>query len=297
MSYDTVLRYNKEILPERRSNRHHPEIVPRMEGLKSPEHDLKITYVIPIRGEIKNGNFFSQLNDFTNQREIEKTAYEVIYVVNNPKNNDDIHNKYIFENDLINQSIQYIQGEREHVPYELAAWEEKIVKRARQNRLRVHNLEVVDDHFDKSEFGNTIEGVRIAGENAVKDRFQALGRDGVIVTFDADTRLGVHTTRQIQEQLYDQPDVSMLRIFYDLHPTPGEGTAEHTASSAQERFFHTCGNIQLLLDKDHMKGWYAIKAQALEKRSTRDTSLSGLRETLGPTTGQVSVAQDIKLYV
>lgn len=34
------------------------------DALKPPEKNLRLSYVIPIRGEVNNGNFFLQLRDF-----------------------------------------------------------------------------------------------------------------------------------------------------------------------------------------------------------------------------------------
>ena len=265
--------------------------------LKPPESNLQIAYVIPIRGEVANGNFFKQIRNFTNQRNTPKDLYEVLYVRNNPDINPKIQRQFIPENQTIADAIAYIQGGNEMMPEDLEEWQQSILANAKKQKLRVRTIEAPITDVKKTHFGDYIEAARIIGENLAKQRFADIKYNGAIVTFDADTRIGVETTSQIREQLLDRPNVGMLTIRYDLDPTPGEGGENLFRTSPAERFVQSMRSLTRIIDGMSKHDWFAIKANSLEEQNPEINALAFFRARLRPTEGEEVQAYGMKIYV
>lgn len=270
--------------PSSHSLRHEPiqaELAPVLDGIRPPELNLHIAYVIPIRGEVSNGNFFKQIRNFTNQRRADKNSFEVLYVRNNPDNNFEIHDRFEPENQTVFEAVQFIQGARDELPDQLEAWQADILTRAKQNRLRVQTLDIKTSTLvGRDDFGDYIDGSRVVGENLAVERFRMLGRNGAVVTLDADTRIGAETTAQVREQLLDDPHVDILRISYDYQRTPGEGDNRLFHTSPAHRYGKMMENINYAVRGRERSGWYAVKSESLGTRTTIGYKLAGRRDLL-----------------
>lgn len=269
---------------------------PHRDAMLPPEPTLQVSYVIPIRGEVTNGNFFKQLRDFTNQRRIPKENFEVVYLRNNPPNDAEKEARYEQENAQVLASIEYIQGSREELPDELEPWQEKIIKRAKENRLRVQTRHVsVDGEYNGSHRDNILIIHKI-GENVAVNRFRKIKVNGAVVIVDADYRIGAESTHNIVTQLLDDPEAGMLRIPILLHPMPGEGGKELVKTSPMEQFSNAARVLEITVRGRQSGGWYAIKSESLGIQRPYDEDLTSHRDILRPSEGIVKPSHDIKFY-
>lgn len=242
-----------------------------------PDNDLQVTYVVPIKGEIKNGNFFNQLKDFTRQRG-EKNTFEIIYVVNNRENDVVIRSDEFYENQLLLSIVAFIaDNNSEKLPDGLEDWQREIVLLAKDKGLRIQAL----DHSSTgllytTNTGNTIENARAIGEGLAIDRFSEtkIGEGGGVVVLDADSRIDQLMTESIIEQLVKRDGVGMLRFGYDL--IPGEGGEGIFREVSRKRFEHIF--VSYLYDfllngnLERGKSWQAVKVNAMEKKDSESAS-------------------------
>ena len=76
----------------------------RPEEIISPfSPDLKVIFVVPIRGEVNNGNFFSLLKDMVRQT-AQKNTFELVLVVNQGTNH-----RFADENDQIISTVKFLE--------------------------------------------------------------------------------------------------------------------------------------------------------------------------------------------
>lgn len=259
-------------------------------ALTTPKRDLKVIYVIPIRGEVDNGNFFLQLKDFTRQRVVGKDEFEVIYVRNNKPEDIITQNQFYRENVTILSAIEYIQGSSDVIPAGLEYWQVQILQSARANKLRAQTIATPTKFLSDTDVDHNIESSRVLGENQAVERLRSVGIDGAIVMMDADTRIHGDSTRQVAEQLVDNPNIGMLKIPYDM--IPGEGGREIFETTALNRFINNCTTIRNALRGWQDAGWYAIKAESL---GIVDPSMASVyqRDAIQPTQGDVKLASGI----
>ncbi len=263
------------------------------DGTLPPENELRVSYVVPIRGEVDNGNFFLQLRDLTRQTGITKDAFEVLYVRNNKPGDIQSQNGYYIENQTILSVIRYIQGVTNDLPTGLDDWQKDIVSLARNSKLRVQTISIPQELLSDTDVEANIEGSRVTGENYEIERYRGIGANGAIVMMDTDTRIGLNTSQQIMTQLVDKSDVGMLMVQYDL--IPGEGGEALFKTASHERFIHNRENVDTALAGYQSSGWYAIKADSLGIRDSRTASGSS-RDSMHPIKGKSVLATDIRLY-
>jgi hypothetical protein len=229
----------------------------KKDSIPPVDPELKVVYVVPIKGEVGTGNFFYLLKDLIRQSAAKKD-YEVIFVVNNLQYESG--GEFFVQNQLILDIIAFINDQQQALP-KLPKWGEAIVLAAKAQNVKIVAL----DHSSNAAVEKNISRVRTFGDNLAVDRLEQaqIKGEGAIVLMDADTRIGRDSTQSIIEELVTQPDIGMLKINYDQ--IPGEGGRGIFLTTAQERFRRSLfylGNF----GRPGSAGWYVIKAAELGTR-------------------------------
>lgn len=265
------------------------------DAITSPEKNLQVSYVFPIRGEISNLNFFFQLRDLSRQTGIAKDSYEVIYVRNNKPEDVALRNDAYEENNTLLAAIQYIKGETDTPPQNLNGVQKDILEFAKKSNLRIHTV-MLPTRFFADRPGKNIERSRAYGQNIAKQRFESIGRNGAIVPLDGDMRIDPHATEEISKQLLSDSDAGMLDLFWDS--IPGEGGELLFRTTFSHRFdFNNLLLYDLVQHKRPTFHFYAVKANSVNifdpEEYTADT-----RDILTPLedTGQIKHVNNVKIY-
>ena len=242
------------------------QVVPKSlerDVLLPPNPELKVVYVVPIRGEIQNGNFFFLLRDFVEQT-ASKADFEALFVVNNSK--DDVGSEAFFDNQLILEVLRYIDGVTSTLDVPMKDWERALVERAKLQKLALYAIDFsLQGTFPKSKDGDKIEKARTIGDNVAVSRLNQtkIGGEGAVVVFDADGRLNRTATQGIVEQLVQDPNLEMIKIKYDF--IPGEGGPEIFETTSRQRFLVVLMEL-IHFGKVRVGGWFATKAKSLGQR-------------------------------
>jgi len=132
--------------------------------IRPPENELTVAYVVPIQGEVRNGNVFHQLKDYSRQN-IAPEAFEVIYVVNNSIEDASNRTDAFAENERLFSILEFASGKTSEPPDGLAPWEFNAANAARSRDVRIQIIDLSTQGMQEK----NIQAARTIGDNlAVK---------------------------------------------------------------------------------------------------------------------------------
>lgn len=216
--------------------------------------DLKLVFVVPIRGEVSNGNFFSLLKDMMRQTAA-KSTFELVLIVNQGTNyrfadeNDQIINMAKFLNDL--GPLPFSESTDQ--------WKNELLETARGAHIKVTALPRLDRYQSMN-----IEVFRAIGNYYAAERLKAseFGLNGAVCVLDADTRISANTVQTIIDQFANHPEVGMLTINLDMYP--GEGDEGIWTSNPFERLDLLSNRLKSFGKPSRSHPWHAVRASQLK---------------------------------
>lgn len=150
----------------------------------------KISVILPVYRELKNGNIFRILKAFANQS-ISYQNYELVIVVNNSPNIARPGNPIFEENQQTLQALKYVNGTLQTLPEKfvstLSAEQRKILWVARNKKLNIHTIDLSSSIPPQGITypGRNMAAFRNIGIQNVFQRFPE--EDRILMLFDADT--------------------------------------------------------------------------------------------------------------
>lgn len=226
--------------------------------------ELKVVYVVPVKGEVSNGNIFQILKDLLRQ-DCAIDDFELVLVVNNTQ--EEIGGELFHENQTILDIAAYMNGQSD-LPA-LQSWQAQIVEMAKKKQLKVVALDHSSVGFERK----NISKARTIGDNLAIDRLSEadIKGEGAIVLMDIDTRIGRSSTTGIIDSLVQDKNVGMLKVQYDT--IPGEGGKNIYRTSAERRFFKAVSRVSDY-GRPPTALWYVIKASELGKEDPEKAMVS-----------------------
>ncbi len=162
-------------------------------GIRPPAKEMKVSVVVPVFKEFKNGNIFKLLESFTRQQGVQTNEFEIVFVVNNTPEAAKEKTDAFEDNQTLLRLKKYFDAPQNNpIPDFVTEEDRKLLRLLADEKM---NVRVVD----KSTFGmaKKIGAIRNIGGNQAASRFEEIGFDGFISILDADCTISENYIKRL----------------------------------------------------------------------------------------------------